>query len=307
MKHRKFIESIGMKRTRKTAMISGNFRVVAFALAAGLMMTGWAGAQTPALASSPGAPAYKLVIEPRAIELLKETSARLAAAKSMSFTAVVSYEFPSKLGPPLVYTVRNDVTMERPDKLKVITPGDGPSSEVYYNGKTVMAYVPDKDLVAIADAPPTIGAALQAAYDNAAIYYPFSDLIVTDPYRGLTEGTILAFYIGQSDVVGGVKTDMVAWASNDVFLQIWIGVDDKLPHRIRAIYHDDPLQQRHDMVLSNWQIDPVLPPNTFTSEAALSAKRIPFGSPLGEPLPPGKPLFITPPAKIPPAATQSKP
>ena len=189
------------------------------------------------------------------MELLKATSARLAAAKSMSFTATVSYEYPSKLGPPIAYTVRYDVTMQRPDKLRVVMPGDGPASEFYYDGKVMMAYAPGENLVAVADAPPTIEAALKAAYDKAAIYYPFTDLIATDPFAALTDGAILAFYIGPSGIVGGTKTDMVAWANNDVFLQIWIGADDKLPRRIRAIFRTDPLELRHEMELSNWQLD----------------------------------------------------
>ena len=45
--------------------------------------------------------AFKPVLEARAIDLLKASSARLAAAKSMSFTAVVSYESQSRFGPPL--------------------------------------------------------------------------------------------------------------------------------------------------------------------------------------------------------------
>ena len=187
------------------------------------------------------APAYKLVLEPKAMELLKATSARLAAAKSMTFTATVGYEFPSKLGPPIAYTMRYDVTMQRPDKLKIVMPGDGPASEFYYDGKTMMAYAPAENLVAVADAPPTIDAALMKAYTTTATFFPFTDLLVTDPYVALTEGAILAFYIGPSAVVGGVKTDMVAWANKDVFLQIWIGVEDKLPRRVRAMYAADPL------------------------------------------------------------------
>ena len=62
-------------------------------------------------------------LEPKAVEILKAASARLAAAKSMAFTAVVSYESPSRLGTPLVYTTRSEVTLQRPDKLRVITPG----------------------------------------------------------------------------------------------------------------------------------------------------------------------------------------
>ena len=232
----------------------------------------------------------ELVLEPRAMDLLKAVSERLAAAKAMSFTAVVSYEHPSQLGPPLLYTMRYDVTMQRPNKLKVIMPGDGPASEFYYDGKTMVAYAPAANLVAIADAPPTLDAMLKAAYDGAAIYYPFTDLIVADPYTALADGAILAFYIGPSGVIGGTKTDMVAWANKDVFLQIWIGADDKLPRRIRAMYKDDPLGLRHDMELSNWQIDPEIAPDAFGSQKAQSGQHIAFAHPFDSAPPGTKPL-----------------
>ena len=62
----------------------------------------------------------------------------------------------------------------------------------------------------MADAPPTIDGALQAAYDSAAIYFPFTDVIMIYPYQDIAEGLKLAFYIGQSRVVGGTTTEMVA-------------------------------------------------------------------------------------------------
>ena len=73
--------------------------------------------------------------------------------------------------------------MQRPDKLGVLTAGDGPASEFYYDGKTMMAFAPAENLVAVADAPPTIDAALKAAYDSAAIYFPFTDVLVATPTR----------------------------------------------------------------------------------------------------------------------------
>src|SRR5215475_9166342 len=135
---------------------------------------------------------FKLILEPRAMELIRATSAKLAAAKTMSFSAVVGYEYPSKLGPPLVYSTRYDVTMQRPDKLRILIPGDGPASEYYYDGKTATAYAPAENLAAVAAAPPTIDAALEAAYKKAAIFFPFEDLLVRDPYAALTNGAILA-------------------------------------------------------------------------------------------------------------------
>ena len=109
--------------------------------------------------------------------------------------------------------------------------------------------------MAVAAAPPTIDATLDAAYDLGAIYFPFSDVIVADPYADMAADLKLAFYIGQSKIVGGTVTDMVAFVSDQVFAQIWIGADDHLPRRLRAMYRDDPARLRHDIVFSDWQID----------------------------------------------------
>jgi len=259
--------------------------------------TGTAGETKPApKASKPSKssrkespPVVQMTLEPKAIELLKAASARLAAARTMSFTAVVSYESPSRLGTPLVYTTRSEVTLQRPDKLRVITPGDGPASEFYYDGKMMMAFAPAENLVAVAEAPPTIDAALKAAYDSAAIYFPFTDVMVADPYKDIADGLILAFYIGQSRAVGGTTTDMVAYANDDVFIQAWIGAEDKLPRRARAVYRTDPAGLRHQMDLSDWQIDLPVPADAFASTSAGGAKRIAFAHPDSNPVPYGKP------------------
>ena len=274
-------------------------------------------AQGTAPAAKPTKPAAKaakarvpLLVEQRAIDLIKAASARLAAAKTMSFTAIVDIEYPSKLGPPLAYPVRYDVAMARPDKLRVLQSGAGPANEFYYDGKLMMAYVPEANLVAVADAPPTIEAALKAASDKAAIYYPFMDLLLPDPYAVMTNKVLHAFYIGPSGAVGGVPTEAVAWATNDVFIQMWVGTDDKLPRRIRAMFAADPLKLRHDMQLSNWQLDVNHAADTFGSAKAQGAPRIPFAKPAAPPPPPAKPKVAAKPAAKPaqpaPPAAQTK-
>jgi hypothetical protein len=150
----------------------------------------------------------------------------------------------------------------------------------------MMAFEPAANLVAVADAPPTIDAALKAAYDTAALYFPFTDVIVADPYKGVADGLKHAFYIGQSRVVGGTTTDMVAIVNNWVFEQIWIGADDKLPRKVRAVFLADPARLRHDMELSNWQLDPAVPADAFASASATSATPIAFNRPDLK-LPPG--------------------
>lgn len=225
------------------------------------------------------APAVKPVLEAKAIDILKTASSRLAAARTLSFTAVAGHETPSRPGPPLLNMVKGEVILQRPDKLRVITPGDGRAFEFYYNGKTMMAYAPVENLVAVADAPPTIDAMLDEVHRLAAVSFPFADLIADDPYKKVGPGLKLAFYVGQSHVVGGTTTDIVALENDKAFGQIWIGTDDHLPRMIRLVYLDDPLMLRFQVEYSNWELDHSFPPDAFESSKASSAPHIPFARP----------------------------
>jgi hypothetical protein len=248
--------------------------------ACGLLLALQVAAEAPkAAAKDAESQAVNVPLEPRAVEIIKAMSSRLADAHSIKFTALVSEESPSRLGPALVYSTRSDVVVQRPNKLKVVTPGDGPATEFYYDGKTITTYAPAADLAAFADAPPTITGALKQAFDTAAIYFPFTDLIVDDPYDMIASDMKLAFYIGQSNVVGDTTTDMIAYANNDVFVQAWIGAEDKLPRLMRAVFADDPLRLRHQVEFTDWQLDGVAKGESFASDKAAKAKLIPFARP----------------------------
>ena len=267
-------------------------------VALSLLVVAGASAQQPPGTPTAPAPATGTApaLEPKAIKVLMASSSRLAAARTMSFTAIVSYENPSRLGPALVYTTRSLVTLQRPDKLRVIQTGDGPAFEFYYNGKTMTAFKPADKLVAIADAPPTVDGMLEAAFRGAGIYFPFTDAIVADPYGDIAKDLELAFYIGQSHVVGGTTTDIVAYAGDGVFVQMWIGVEDNLPRMARAVFQKDPMRLRHQVEFSSWKLNGVAPAGAFASSRAAAAQRIPFAHP-----DPGPPVGGAPP----PAASET--
>lgn len=246
-----------------------------------------AGATAPtADANAAPAQAEKPNLEPRAVDIIKAMSERLASANSIQFTALAAEESPSRLGPALLYSTRSDVVLLRPNKLKVITPGDGPANEFYYDGSTITAYSPAENLVAVAAAPGTITGALKFAFETAATYFPFTDLIVDDPWDAISSDMQLAFYIGQSNVVGNTTTDMIAYANGDVFVQAWVGAEDRLPRMLRAVFSDDPLRLRHQVEFSNWQLDGVEKGESFASDKAAKARRIPFARPDQQPTAP---------------------
>ena len=249
------------------------------------MIAGLASAQAqqqqPAASAAP-APAdlgARVEIDPAAMALVKAMCDKLAAAKTMSFTAVATYESPDRTGQPLAYTTLSQVTLQRPDKLRIISPGDGPRTEFYYNGKTVQAYEPSANLVAITEAPNTIDTMLRAAFEYAAIYFPFTDLIVSDPMKVIGENLRIAFVVGKSVVVGGVPTDIVVLVGRFAHVQLWIGSEDKLPRQALALFIGDPAHYRHTVQLSDWKLDATLPLDTFTWTPPVGAVRVPFASP----------------------------
>ncbi|WP_052961861.1 DUF2092 domain-containing protein [Pseudomonas fluorescens] len=231
------------------------------------------------------APAMQL--EPKALDVLKAMSANLTSTPGMSFKAITTYEKPSRPGPPLAYNTVALVTVQRPDHLRVLTSGDGPATEFYYDGKQAYAYAPKENLLAQADAPPTIDATLEAAYQRAAIYFPFTDVIVADPYKDLSKDLRLAFYIGQSTVVGDTTTDVIAYASDTVFVQAWVGTQDKLPRMLRAVFRDDPTQSRHQVAFSDWKLESAMPEQFFRPQNSEKAQRIQFAPPPGMRAPAG--------------------
>jgi hypothetical protein len=159
------------------------------------------------------------VLEPKAVAILKATSARLAAARTLAFTAVIADESPSRFGPPLLYPSRADVALQRPDRIRILSSRAGPRSEIFVNGTELSAWSPAEGLIARAQVPPSIDGALEAAHRIAHVYFPFADIVVADPYGDLAPHLRLAFHIGRTRAVGDVETDMIAYATDEVFVQ----------------------------------------------------------------------------------------
>ena len=221
----------------------------------------------------------RVEIEPAALSIIKEMGAKLAQAKSLSFTATATYESTARTGQPLAYLTQMDVSLQRPNKLRVITLGDGPRSEFYFNGETITAFSPSTNVVATAKAPDSINEMLKFAFQKADIYFPFTDVIVADPYAGATQELKIAFMVGQSIIVGGVTTDVVALVNDRLQAQIWIGKDDKLPRLLRVTYFNEPGNFRHVVSFSNWKLNPTFTAKTFTNPAIAQANKIEFSSP----------------------------
>ena len=73
---------------------------------------------------------------------------------------------------------------------------------------------------------------LKSVFEMAALYFPFTDVIVADPYGDIASALKIAFVVGQSRVVGDTRTDIIAVATDSLQAQIL----DR--HRQQAAAHD---------------------------------------------------------------------
>jgi hypothetical protein len=209
-----------------------------------------------------------VVLEPKALALIKAMSEKLATAQSLSFKVRRAFDEPAANGQPLIYMVVSNVLMQRPDKFKVVVLEDGPSSEFYYDGKTMTVLYPDKKLAAVSDAPPMLDDMFEAAIRKAGLYFPFVDLVASDPYKEITEGLQLAFVIGQSRAVGDTVTDIVALSNKNVQAQIWIDAADHLPRLLWLTPTEATGKPRNILEFSDWKLGLQTDPGDFTSAAA---------------------------------------
>lgn len=248
----------------------------AILVAAGLSVGGAATAVAQQAAPQ-AAPAKAAGIEPKAVDLLKAMSQRLARASSLSFTVRRGFDELSANGQPLLYMTSSRVTLKRPDGLRIITSGDGPREEFYYDGKAMMAYLPGSKLAAVAEAPASLDEMVEAAYAKAGVYFPFVDFIVADPYASLADKLTSAFVMGKSRIVGGVETDIVVMTNEAVQAQIWIGSADRLPRLVWITPLKGQHKPRNVLEFTNWKLGAPTNAKTFRSEEAAKAGRMTFG------------------------------
>ena len=260
------------------------------------------------MSASGASPTGTPTIEPKAVAILKATCAALSGAKTMSFDALNTYEKAARNGQPLYYATLNHVTLERPNMLRVITPGDGVPDEFYYDGKAMTAYVPSQDLVAVAAAPPTLEQMLDTAWEKAAIYFPFADVIVSHPCDVFEkDGLNSAFYVGRSKVVGGTVTDMVAVTGDNIQAELWIGAEDHLPRLIRVVYPHEPAHALYQTEYSHWRLGEKFDPATFASAKAAKGHKMNFAPPGADQPKPGQPAPASGSASAPPSTAAPAP
>ena len=127
--------------------------------------------QPPAPPSRPET-ALAPIMEPRALDRLKRMSATLSAAKAVTYRSRSTVEVPANTGQFVTLFATSDVALQRPNKLRVHVTGEVPNFDFYYNGTTITAFAPQKQVYSVANAPATIDATLKFIWTKLGFSSP---------------------------------------------------------------------------------------------------------------------------------------
>lgn len=225
------------------------------------------------------------VKDQRALDLLKQMSDTISQAKTVSFQARSMVPVRTPNGTWINLYGTSQVVMQGPDKLFARTAGDLAPYDFYFDGKTITAYSPAKNLYAVKDAPATIDGMIKQAYREDGRSFPYADILVSEPYAVLTEGLIGALYVGQSTILplagsGSVKTDHLVLSNKGVEWQIWIDTTDHLPRMVCATYLDDASEPSYTVEFGDWKLNAPISEGTFIFNNASQAPKVEFRNPV---------------------------
>jgi hypothetical protein len=214
--------------------------------------------------------------DPRALDLLKGMSDRLARARSLSVTVRGLVPTAAPTGQYISLFSSSRVVMQRPDKLAVQSRGDLFPSDLYYDGRTVTAIGGGKRFYSQKEASgSTIDAILQNAHPGADILAQFAEILVADPYAAFTVDLSTALWVGQS-TLGGVKVDHLAFTGKGLDWEIWIGARDQLPRLMLVAHREGERQPTFTVEFADWKLDLPTPARTFRAPIPKDAVKLDF-------------------------------
>jgi hypothetical protein len=215
------------------------------------------------------------VIDAKATDLVRQMGDYLTSLQAFSVHVETMKDLVLPTDQALVSDTAFDLMLQRPDKLRVNKTSAAGQTQVFYDGKIVTVFTPEKNYYAVSPAPPTIEETLQAALKRG-ISMPLAEFIYKNPSRKLLANVQSAMFVG-SALVEGVMTNHLAFRQKDVDWQIWVQ-DSQTPLPVKLVIVDRSQKDspRFMALLSNWNVNPTFDESTFSFVPPDGASQIKF-------------------------------
>ena len=242
------------------------------------------------------APAARLV-EPRADQLVRQMSDRLAKAAAFAVEAEEVYDEVPDQSPRVQLTAIRRAVVRRPDRFAGDVSGDALNRSFWYDGKTLTALDKEQNVWTSGAVPPTIDGALDWAFDTTGTVVPLADFAYADVYARLMEGVERGVYLGIHEA-GGVPCHHLSFEQATIDWQLWIDAGpEPLPRKLVIAYKTEDEVPQYSVTFRKWNLQASVPDELFRFEPPEGARRVEIPAFVGEGVPDAAPAGAAPEAK----------
>ncbi|UCE49350.1 MAG: DUF2092 domain-containing protein [Phycisphaerales bacterium] len=219
---------------------------------------------------------FQDLIEPQVAELMHDVSDYIAAAKSFSFRAEITFDDVLFSGQKIEHGGTLEVAVRRPDRFYFRYAGDTFAKQYWYDGRHFTVLDEHLNLYATAPAPPTLDETLTEIRDKLDVRLPLGDFAFDDPYAPLAASAQIGFHVGRH-TVRGIECQHMAFGGAVIDFQVWIEDSQRLlPRKVVIDHIMDPAVPKYSAFLSEWNLSPRLPDRLFEAKLPEGAERIDF-------------------------------
>jgi len=233
------------------------------------------------------APESRLV-DPRADELMRRMSERLARIAAFALEAEEVYDEVPEQSPRQQLTNLRRVAMRRPDRLVGDATGDALNRSFWYDGKAFAALDQEQHIWAGGAVPPTVDQALDWVFEKTGTVVPLADFLYADSYARLMGEVQRGVYLGIHEAAG-VPCHHLSFEQATIDWQLWIDAGtDPLPRKLVITYKTEDEVPQYSVTIRKWNLRAKLPDELFRFTPPDGATRVeitalaPSGPPAGE-------------------------
>lgn len=231
-----------------------------------LMFAGCASGPKPAASTGPK-------MEPAALGLLNSVSAKLGGAQTLQVEAE------HRLDPKLGLGLRIDhgdveLAVKRPNQFYAIQPAGNETREIAFDGHFLCVMHPGLKHHALepleADSVAQFADQLDARFGFRP---PMADLMGDDVSKDLLIHVTSAQLLGQEHI-GWARCEHLRLEQEGMTTDLWVGVEDQLPHRMLTTVTDIPGHPTWDIRFSKWKLNEPLDESLFSKRPAPDSQKV---------------------------------
>lgn len=207
--------------------------------------------------------------EPNGDQLLKQMSAKLAAAKSFHFEATREIDPALLGGHEIPEKARVSVNVQRPNKIDATAVSKSSKRRFVADGRTATLVDEKNHFYATVPMRTTLDGLVDRLDEQYGFVPPLAEFVVSDLYKGLKRQAHTVTYLGRGKTkagflgLGGVECHRIGLKGKLADAELWVGVGDQLPQKLVATFHREG-QPQVSVAFSSWNITVAAGDFTFT-------------------------------------------